>query len=74
VVNDVVVGGQVIAFNRADAGAARIRDGVGNEAKMVTTTAEESVSGVALAVQVESAEFQISGTGRELPIAQFEHR
>ena len=72
-VNDIVVGGQVIAFDRAYAGAARICDGVGDEAKMVSATTEESVSGIAPAVQIEPTEFEIGRTGRELSIAQFEH-
>jgi hypothetical protein len=40
---------------------------------MVGATAEESVSGIAPAVQIEPTEFEIGGTGRELSIAQFEH-
>ena len=73
VVNDVVVGGQVIAFDRADAGAARICDGVGDETKMVSATAEESIGGIALAIQIEPTEFEIGGPGRKLSTAQFEH-
>ncbi len=66
VVDEVVIGGEVIAVARGDAGAAGIVQGVGDEAEVMSTAAPESVAGVALAIQVEAAEFEVSGAaGRE---------
>jgi hypothetical protein len=50
VVDEVVVGGQIIAVDRADAGAAGIGDRVSDEASVMAATAEETVSGSAAAV------------------------
>jgi len=58
--DEVVIGGEVIAVASGDAGAAGIVQGVGDEAEVMSTAAPESVAGVALAVQVEAAEFEVS--------------
>jgi len=73
VVDEVVIGGKVVAVDGSDTGAAGIGDGVGDEAEVVGATAEETVGGIGIAVEVEAAEFEISGTGREGAAADIEH-
>jgi len=73
VVDEVVIGGEVIAVDGSDAGAAGIGDGVGDEAEVVGAAAEKAVSGVGIAVEVKAAEFEISGAGREGAAADIEH-
>jgi len=73
VVDEVVIGGEVVAVDGSDTGAAGIGDGVGDEAEVVGAAAEEAVGGVGIAVKVEAAEFEISGAGREGAAADIEH-
>ena len=73
VVDEVVVRGEVVAADGADAGAAGVVDGVGDKAEVMGAAAEEAVSGVALAVHVEPTEFEVGGVGRESAVAHFEH-
>ena len=42
-VDEVVVAGEVVAIDGADAGAAGVVDGVGHEAQVMAALAEESV-------------------------------
>src|ERR1700720_3288855 len=53
VVDDVVIGGQVVAFDCSDAGAAGIADAVADEAQMMGTATKEAVAGLAPAIQIE---------------------
>jgi len=73
VVDEVVIGGEVVAVDGSDTGAAGIGDGVGDEAKVVRAAAEEAIGGIGIAVEVEAAEFEISGAGREGAAADIEH-
>ena len=72
-VDEVVIGGEVVAVDGSDTGAAGIGDGVGDEAEVVGAAAEKAVSGVGIAVEVKAAEFEISGAGREGAAADIEH-
>jgi hypothetical protein len=73
VVDEVVVGGEVIAVDGGDTGAASVGDGVGEKAEMVGAAAEEAIGGIAIAVQVEALEFEIGGARREGAAAEVEH-
>ena len=73
VVDEVVVGGEVIAVDGSDAGTAGVGDGVGDETKVMGAAAKEAVGGVGIAIEVEAAEFEISGAGREGTAADIEH-
>ena len=64
--DDVVVGGEVVAIDGPDAGAAGVDDRVFDEAQVVAAAAEEAIAGVAVAVEMEAAKFQIGWAGREL--------
>src|ERR1700731_5096045 len=74
VVDEVVVAGEIVATDGADAGAPGVVDDVADEAQVVTTLAKEAVQGVVLAIQIQSAEFQIGSAGGEGAAAEFEHR
>ena len=74
VIDEVVVGGEVIALDGSDAGAAGVGDGVVDKANVVRAAAEETVGGVALAIEVKAAKFEIGGFGRKAATADMEHR
>src|SRR5437899_7799307 len=65
VVGEVVIGGEVVAVDGSDTGAAGIGDGVGDEAKVVRAAAEEGIGGIGIDGEVEDAGIEISGAGRE---------
>jgi len=73
VVDEVVIGGEVIAVDGGDAGTAGVGDGVGEKAEVMGAAAEEAVGGVAIAVQVEALEFEIGRARREGTAAEVEH-
>ncbi len=73
VVDKVVIGGEVVAADRSDAGAAGVGDGIGEKAEVVRAAAEEAVGGVGIAVQVEALEFEIGWARREGASAEVEH-
>ena len=73
VIDEVVVGGEVIAVDGGDAGAAGVGDGVGEKAEVVGAAAEEAVGSVAIAVQVEALEFEIGRARGEGTAAEVEH-
>ncbi len=73
VADEVVIGGDVIAMDGGDAGAAGIANGVADEAEVVRAGAEEAVEGVALAVEVEVAEFEVGGVRGEAAAIEAEH-
>src|SRR4029077_13537191 len=73
VVDEVVVGGKVVAVDGTDAGAAGVGDGGVDKAEVMGAAAEEAVGGVATAVEIEAAEFKVSGVGREAAAAEKEH-
>jgi len=59
VVDEVVVGGEVVAVAGADAGGAGIAHGIVDKAEVVGALAPESVAGIAVAIEVEAAELDI---------------
>jgi len=73
VADEVVIGGDVIAMDGGDAGAAGIANGVADEAEVVRAGAVEAVEGVALAVEVEVAEFEVGGVRGEAAAIEAEH-
>src|SRR5260370_8024079 len=56
-----------------EAGAAGIANGVADEAEVVRAGAVEAVEGVALAVEVEVAEFEVGGVRGEAAAIEAEH-
>src|SRR6202030_4625855 len=50
VIDYVVIGHEVVALDRSNAGATGIADSVSNEAQMVRTTAKKTIAGLASAV------------------------
>ena len=50
VMNDVVIGGEVVAVDGGDAGTTGIGDGVRDETKVMGTAAEKAVGGAASAI------------------------
>jgi len=57
VVDDVVIGSEVIAVSAADTRTSRIADRVSNKAQVMAAAAEEGVTGVATPIQIQSAKF-----------------
>src|SRR5215472_14942874 len=68
VVHEVVVGHQIVAADSADAGAAGIGDRVRDKRYVMAAAAEEAVSGVAVAIEIEALEDDVGGDGRERAI------
>src|ERR1700686_2919475 len=60
VIDHVVIGQEIVAFDRPNARPAGIADAVSDEAQMVGTATKKAVPGFTTAVQMEPAEFQIS--------------
>ena len=50
VMNDIVIGGEVVAVDGGDAGTTGIGDGVRDETKVMGTAAEKAVGGAASAI------------------------
>src|SRR5437879_243539 len=74
VIDYVVVGGQVVALDRANAGPAGIADAVADEAQMMRTATKEAVTCLASAVQIKPAEFEVGGIRRKAAAVHIEHR
>ncbi len=72
-VNQVVIGGEVIAVDGSDTGAASVGDGIIEKAEVVGAAAEEAVGGVAIAVQVEALELEIGRARGKGTAAHVEH-
>jgi hypothetical protein len=71
--DEVVIGGEIVTVDGGDAGATGIGDGVVGKAEVVGATAEEAVGGVAIAVEVEALELEISRARGEGTAAEVEH-
>ena len=74
VVDEIVIGGQVVTVDCAHARPARVIDTVSDKAHVMTALTEEAVQGIVLTVKVEAAKLQIGRPRRKLAISEFEHR
>src|SRR6202008_3756259 len=73
VIDEIVIGSEIVAIEGSDSGTSCITDRFANESEMVRAAAEESVGGVGLAVKIQATEFEVSGVRREGAAAEVEH-